>query len=97
MPIHKLVKLGFLHSVTYSHPGHTFLPSLEIPPANKGAMQMAEVVEYLKPPDAACDASHLSLLMVMDVYTTFLTNLEEFNVPPIRLATLGESWSRDKG
>lgn len=40
------------------------MASLEIPPvANKGAMQMAEVVEYLKPPDAACDASQLGLFI----------------------------------
>ena len=57
--MHKLVKV--LHTpILQSY----LLPCnlLKFPPvANKGAMQMAEVVEYLKPPDAACDASQLGL------------------------------------
>ena len=67
--MHKLIKLGkYIVSHTPILVVPSAMPSLEIPPvANKGAMQMAEVVEYLKPPDAACDASQLGRLMMLIV------------------------------
>ena len=53
--IHKLVKMGSKYIVSHT-PILVLLPAAML---NKGAMQMAEVVEYLKPPDAACDALQL--------------------------------------